>query len=68
MKNQEVEDSQSKEADVSKKNFSQYLLLPTLCVDVPMFLQDRGVYSTQLVPQKSYYWDLYLQGLVKQSM
>ena len=39
MKNQEVEDSQSKEADVSKKNFSQYLLLPTpkggVCGDYP---------------------------------
>ena len=31
MKNQEVEDFQSKEADVSKKIFSKYLLLPATC-------------------------------------
>ena len=53
MKNQEVEDSQSKEADVSKKNFSQYLLLPTpkggVCGDYPHVYISQGLYPTQLV-------------------
>ena len=53
MKNQEVEDSQSKEADVSKKNFSQYLLLPTpkggVCGDYPHVYISQGLFATQLI-------------------